>query len=186
MRPDTGTVWLGNDAPSNIRRSKQACDALSAEHARHLGWECRSCIGGWTLAVVISGVCYLGMFVLLVTLSFRQRKRLWLCRAWLLTAGVCYAAVQRMRCFHSACFSLRNHNPPKAIVDTCHTNVASHKPTVQFLPQFKVFVWQNVTEYLQCCLKISISSKGSFHWYRKHHQVVWKGLRIVHSTSIHN
>lgn len=31
---------------------------------------------------------YFAMFMLLVTLSFRQRKRLWLCRAWLLTAGV--------------------------------------------------------------------------------------------------
>lgn len=66
-------------------------------------WKFGSCIMKW-------GVCrtpqlwqtfYFVMFVLLVTLSFRQRKRLWLCGAWLLTASVydMYGAMQRTRCF---------------------------------------------------------------------------------------
>ena len=43
------------------------------------------------------------VFVLRVTLSLRQRKRLWLCWAWLLTAE-CDGAVRTMRCFHWAWF----------------------------------------------------------------------------------
>lgn len=37
-------------------------------------------------------------------------------------------------------FSLRNHNPRKAIVGTHHADVASRKCSVPFLPQFKVSV----------------------------------------------